>query len=334
MGKKSRAQNRAKVPVAAPPVAPAQTAEQIEATRQKQLKQMRFSSFMSKRPTPTHWQPCIQYLGMLEKVAAVRNTDDTLKTLTDEQIVHGLVTENLITYSVRNPGTGELLTMYSARKAYAAPRYPIMPAQDAEYKLYAELGKQQYLKRFRPLFEPGVLVNGRLNIPAYFGALEQIRANDVAEEAQREARKLVGASGKDIAAAIASGEVRPGDRALGEHEHDHGNGLVQVETKKEAVLMSGSNVGKSVPLSELAEALEARSEEIPAVWSEVAGVPEAFPPGDGTGATKGLYGDDPEPDQARGAGSLTVEVDEDNNVVDVYRTSAQEEPSRGDPLPQ
>lgn len=237
MGKQSRAANRAKAAAPALPPSQTMTEEQLVEMRAKFARQQRFQSFVGKRPVPTHWQPVMQYLATLDKVADVRYTDETLRELTDDQIVHGLMSENITVYKARVGGN--LLTYYSVKQQYPKPRWPIAPEN---FKFLIERQKQMYLERMRPLFGPEVLVNGRINIPAYFAALEQIRQNDIAEAAQREAAQALAAGGKDIAARIAAGEL--------EYQHADNvgksvpvenlvGGFVQVETKKqeEAVLV-------------------------------------------------------------------------------------------------
>jgi hypothetical protein len=243
MGKQSRALNRAKA--AAPVLPPSQTLseEQMAELRAKHQRQQRFNGFVQKRPTPVYWQPVMQHLATLDKVADVRWTDDTLKTLIDDQVVHGLLSGNITVYKARDVATGSLLTQYSVKQAYPKPRWPIYPAG---LQLQIEMNKQQHLERMRPLFNGEVLKHGRLNIPAYFAALEQIRMNDEAKAKALEEARSIGDGGKDIAARIAAGDVEFAEAEIttqyGEgvpafieqvlNETKLPNGLVQVETKK------------------------------------------------------------------------------------------------------
>lgn len=239
MGKQSRLQNRARA--AAPVLPPSQTMtpEQLQEMMAKQQRQMRFAQHMQRRPAPTHWQPVMQHLATLDKVADVRNTDETLKTLSDEQIVHGLMSDNITVYKARNIVNGGLLTQYSLKEKYQRPRYPIIPN---DYKLQIEIQKQMWLRRMQPLFAEGVLVNGRINIEAYFAALAEIQANDVREAQAREAAAALAGQGKDIAARIAAGELEyrhAGNVGKSVPVENLVGGFVQVETKKpeEAVLV-------------------------------------------------------------------------------------------------
>ena len=241
MGKQSRAANRAKAAAAAQPPSQVYSEEQLAEMRAKFARQQKFQAFVGKRPVPTHWQPVMQYLATLDKVADVRYTDETLRELTDDQIVHGMMTENITVYKARVGAN--LLTHYSVKQQYPKPRWPIT---QTEFKFVIERQKQAYLERMRPLFGPEVLVNGRINIPAYFAALEQIRENDIAQAAYRDAAQALAAGGKDIAARIAAGEINyqhvdnvgksaPVENLVG--------GFVQVETKKpeEAVLVDAQD---------------------------------------------------------------------------------------------
>lgn len=245
MGKQSRALNRAKA--AAPVLPPSQTMseEQMAELRAKHQRLQRFNGFVMKRPQPTHWQPVMQHLATLDKVADVRHTDDLIKTLWDDQIVHGLLSGNIIVYKARDVATGGLLTHYSVKEKYPKPRWPIYPAG---LQLQIEMNKQQHLERMRPLFGPDVLVKGRLNIPAYFAALEQIRMNDEVRMKALEEARSTGDAGKDIAERIAAGEPEQldyTDPAVGSAyvegvagfvdqilEGTKIGGFVQVETKK------------------------------------------------------------------------------------------------------
>lgn len=241
MGKQPRAANRAKVAAAAQSPTQTMTEEQLAEMRAKFKREQKLQAFVTRRPLPTHWQPVMQYLATLEKVADVRYSDETLRELTDDQIVHGLMSENITSYNLR-VGT-KLLTHHSVAQPYPKPRWPIMPEN---YKFFIEQQKQTYLERMRPLFAPEVLVNGRINIPAYFAALEQIRQNDIAQAAQRDAAQALATGGKDIAARIAAGELEyqhaanvgksvPVENLVG--------GFVQVETKKpeEPVLVDAND---------------------------------------------------------------------------------------------
>jgi len=231
MGKQSRAATRAKTAAPAAPPSQTMSEEQRVEMRAQFARQQKFNAFVARRPVPSHWQPVMQRLATLDKVADVRYSDETLRELTDDQIVHGLMSENIIVYKARVGAA--LLTQYSVKQAYPKPRWPIAPAMN--FKFIIEQQKQAYNGRMRPLLAPEVLVNGRINIPAYFAALEQIRANDVAQAAQREALAALADGGKDIAARIAAGELEYQSPANVGKSVPIGNlvsGFVQIETKK------------------------------------------------------------------------------------------------------
>jgi hypothetical protein len=312
MGKQSRALNRAKA--ATPTLPPSQTLtpDQMEELMKKQRSQQRMMQFMRKRPVPTHWQPVMQYLATLDKVAKWRDSDPVLKTLNDDQIVHGLMNDNLTSFSV---GQGEnRMVMYSLKQQYQPHRAFIQPAKGPAQRYVEEAGKQRYMKRFQPLFAEGILVNGRINIEAYFGALAQIQVNDAEEARQLEAARALeagvpvnlGTSGQSIAEAIAANPEGEDEYPEGEdgafqipdgqklevvspsnvgksttevldHLIDH-SGLVQVETKKSLIVEVDDN--DNVVDMRLGEAGER-----PASWPDTLEPPQAFP----AGGAEGLY---------------------------------------------
>lgn len=232
MGKQSRAATRAKAAAPAMPPSQTMTEDQLTEMRSKFARQQKFNGFVAQRPVPSHWHPVMQFLATLEKVADVRYSDETLRELTDDQIVHGLMSENITVYKAR-VGTYQL-TQYSVRQTYPKPRWPITPVDNSEV-FFRDFQKQMFLERIRPLLAPEVLLNGRLNIPAYFAALETIRANDEQKAAEQRAAAVLADGAKDIAARIADGKLEyrhAGNVGKSLTTEQLVGGFVQVETKK------------------------------------------------------------------------------------------------------